>query len=179
MCNGFVEMFVRRGAARVRNTRLLERRDLRLALSLLTNSNESQSVFFILAPQQHFNVLCLRFNASVGLLFHHVFQRSLVILVVGSGRKQLPEQQRGTANAEPIAGMYGWFVFFQESMCPSSNKNRREVLDPAFVRPGRFDRSTKVNLPDVHGRERILRLHAKKVPGFTERKGINDKRPGR
>ncbi|MEQ1842072.1 MAG: AAA family ATPase, partial [Verrucomicrobiales bacterium] len=41
--------------------------------------------------------------------------------------------------------------------------NRPDVLDPALLRPGRFDRQITVNLPDVKGREEILRVHAKKV----------------
>ena len=42
--------------------------------------------------------------------------------------------------------------------------NRPDVLDPALLRPGRFDRRVVVGLPDVRGREEILRVHAKKVP---------------
>lgn len=41
--------------------------------------------------------------------------------------------------------------------------NRPETLDPALLRPGRFDRRVPVNLPDLAGREAILRLHAKKI----------------
>jgi cell division protease FtsH len=41
--------------------------------------------------------------------------------------------------------------------------NRPEILDPALLRPGRFDRQVLVDRPDVKGRERILRLHAKKI----------------
>ncbi|MEZ7957891.1 MAG: ATP-dependent zinc metalloprotease FtsH [Rubritalea sp.] len=41
--------------------------------------------------------------------------------------------------------------------------NRPDVLDPALLRPGRFDRQVRVNLPDVVGREQILVVHAKKV----------------
>ncbi len=41
--------------------------------------------------------------------------------------------------------------------------NRPDVLDPALLRPGRFDREVRVNLPDVVGREQILAVHAKKV----------------
>jgi cell division protease FtsH len=41
--------------------------------------------------------------------------------------------------------------------------NRPDVLDPALLRPGRFDRQVTVNLPDVRGREEILKVHAKKV----------------
>lgn len=41
--------------------------------------------------------------------------------------------------------------------------NRVDVLDPALLRPGRFDRQVVVNLPDVHGREQILAVHARKI----------------
>ena len=42
--------------------------------------------------------------------------------------------------------------------------NRPDVLDPALLRPGRFDRQVVVDLPDVKGREGILRVHARKLP---------------
>jgi cell division protease FtsH len=42
--------------------------------------------------------------------------------------------------------------------------NRPDVLDPALLRPGRFDRRVVVSLPDVRGREEILRVHTRKIP---------------
>ena len=42
--------------------------------------------------------------------------------------------------------------------------NRPDVLDPALLRPGRFDRRVVVNRPDVRGREEILRVHTRKIP---------------
>ena len=42
--------------------------------------------------------------------------------------------------------------------------NRPDVLDPALLRPGRFDRQVEVPNPDVNGREQILKVHAEKVP---------------
>jgi cell division protease FtsH len=45
-----------------------------------------------------------------------------------------------------------------------SATNRPDVLDPALLRPGRFDRQVVVPLPDVRGREKILEVHARKVP---------------
>jgi cell division protease FtsH len=42
--------------------------------------------------------------------------------------------------------------------------NRADVLDPALLRPGRFDRQVTVDLPERHGREAILRIHARNVP---------------
>ena len=45
-----------------------------------------------------------------------------------------------------------------------SATNRPDVLDPALLRPGRFDRQVVVSLPDIKGREKILRVHMKRVP---------------
>ena len=42
--------------------------------------------------------------------------------------------------------------------------NRPDVLDPALLRPGRFDRQVVVPLPDIRGREAILKVHMRKVP---------------
>jgi len=42
--------------------------------------------------------------------------------------------------------------------------NRPDVLDPALLRPGRFDRQVVVGLPDIRGREQILKVHVRKVP---------------
>ncbi len=51
----------------------------------------------------------------------------------------------------------------QEGVIIIAATNRPDVLDPALLRPGRFDRQITVSLPDVNGREEILRVHAKKV----------------
>jgi cell division protease FtsH len=45
--------------------------------------------------------------------------------------------------------------------------NRPDVLDPALLRPGRFDRQVVVSLPDIRGREQILKVHMRKVPLST------------
>ncbi len=58
--------------------------------------------------------------------------------------------------------------------------NRPDVLDPALLRPGRFDRQVVVDLPDIRGREGILRVHAKKLPltGDVELKAVAKGTPG-
>jgi cell division protease FtsH len=52
----------------------------------------------------------------------------------------------------------------QEGIIIIAATNRPDVLDPALLRPGRFDRQVVVPLPDVRGREQILRVHMRKVP---------------
>ena len=67
-------------------------------------------------------------------------------------------------------------------LLPSPLQNRPDILDPALLRPGRFDRQVIVGRPDLRGREAILKVHArnkpladdvdlkiiaKKTPGFT------------
>ena len=65
--------------------------------------------------------------------------------------------------------------------------NRPDVLDPALLRPGRFDRRVVVSRPDVRGREEILRVHTRKIPLGRRRRslgsgsrntGILRRRPG-
>ena len=51
----------------------------------------------------------------------------------------------------------------QEGVIIIAATNRPDVLDPALLRPGRFDRQVTVSLPDVNGREQILGVHAKKI----------------
>ena len=46
--------------------------------------------------------------------------------------------------------------------------NRPDILDPALLRPGRFDRQVYVTLPDIRGREQILGVHMRKVPSGTD-----------
>ncbi|MBM3223532.1 MAG: ATP-dependent zinc metalloprotease FtsH, partial [Candidatus Tectomicrobia bacterium] len=51
----------------------------------------------------------------------------------------------------------------RKGVCLLAATNRPEILDPALLRPGRFDRQVLVDRPDLRGREEILRLHASKV----------------
>jgi len=142
-CSGsdFVEMFVGRGAARVRKT--FERASK-------------------IAP-------CI------------IFIDELDALGKSRGGEIMGMQMRSNDEAEQtlnqlLACMDG--LDSKRGICVLAATNRREVLDPALIRPGRFDRIIKVTLPDASGRERILRVHAKKLPGFQECNGVDPSRQG-
>mmetsp|Transcript_10332 Transcript_10332/g.13078 ORF Transcript_10332/g.13078 Transcript_10332/m.13078 type:complete len:654 (-) Transcript_10332:56-2017(-) len=143
-CSGsdFVEMFVGRGAARVRKT--FERAAK-------------------LAP-------CIIFIDEIDALGKS-----------RSGGEMMGMQMRSNDEAEQtlnqlLACMDG--LDTKKGICVLAATNRKEVLDQALIRPGRFDRIIKVNLPDVKGRENILRVHAQKLPGFKEGKGVDGNRLG-
>ena len=61
------------------------------------------------------------------------------------------------------AGYSNYITYKAVANFPFAATNRPESLDPALTRPGRFDRRVPVELPDLEGREAILKVHAKKV----------------
>ena len=142
-CSGsdFVEMFVGRGAARVRKTFARAAK---------------------MAP-------CIIFIDELDAL-----GKSRSMGGLGASLRSNDEAEQ-TLN-QLLACMDG--LDSSRGVCVLAATNRREILDPALVRPGRFDRIIKVELPNAAGRERILRVHAKKLPGFTEGEGVDEKRPG-
>ena len=87
----------------------------------------------------------------------------------GTGKTLLARAVAGEAGCPffPISGsdfveMDGFTG--NESVIVIAATNRRDILDPALLRPGRFDRQIVVGYPDVKGREEILRVHAKNKP---------------
>ncbi|NUN47451.1 MAG: ATP-dependent zinc metalloprotease FtsH [Candidatus Brocadiae bacterium] len=78
--------------------------------------------------------------------------------VAGFGRGD--EEREQTLNAI-LVEMDGFDT--DDSVIVMAASNRPDVLDPALLRPGRFDREIALDLPDVKGREEILRVHARKV----------------
>jgi len=142
-CSGsdFVEMFVGRGAARIRKT----------------FSRASK-----IAP-------CIMFIDEIDAL-----GKSRAEDTLGFHMKSNDESER-TLN-QLLACMDG--LDSKRGICVLAATNRREVLDSALTRPGRFDRIIKVDLPEKLGRERILRVYSKKLPNFQEGKGVDEKRIG-
>ncbi len=55
------------------------------------------------------------------------------------------------------------FFGMREGVIIIAATNRPDVLDPALLRPGRFDRQVVVSNPDIIGREKILKVHVKKI----------------
>lgn len=141
-CSGsdFVEMFVGRGAARVR--KLFERATR-------------------MAP-------CIIFIDELDALGK---ARDSGNAFVGSRGNDEAEQ---TLN-QLLACMDG--LDSNKRICVLAATNRKEVLDTALIRPGRFDRIVTLRLPDAKGRENILRVHARKLPGFREGQGVDERRP--
>ena len=78
----------------------------------------------------------------------------------GAGIGQGNDEREQTLNAL-LVEMDGFDT--QEGVIIIAATNRPDVLDPALLRPGRFDRQITVSLPDVKGREEILKVHAKKI----------------
>jgi len=78
----------------------------------------------------------------------------------GSGMGGGHDEREQTLNAL-LVEMDG--IETQEGVIIIAATNRKDVLDPALLRPGRFDREVRVNLPDVRGREQILQVHIRNV----------------
>ncbi len=78
----------------------------------------------------------------------------------GSGWGGGHDEREQTLNAM-LVEMDGFDT--DEKLIVIAATNRPDVLDPALLRPGRFDREIYIDLPDLHAREKILKVHAKKV----------------
>jgi ATP-dependent metalloprotease FtsH len=143
-CSGsdFVEMFVGRGAARVRQ--LFERAQKLAPCIIFVDELDA-----------------LGKSRDFGGGFGGAFQRS-------------NDEAEQTLN-QLLACMDG--LDSSRQICVLAATNRQEVLDPALIRPGRFDRIVKLELPNAAGREKILRVHTSKLPGFVEGSGLDTDRP--
>ena len=78
----------------------------------------------------------------------------------GSGLGGGHDEREQTLN-QLLVEMDGFGV--NEGIIVMAATNRKDILDPAILRPGRFDRRIPVELPDLKGREAILKVHAKKI----------------
>jgi len=133
-------------------------------------AGEAHVPFFSLSGSEFVEMFVGVGAARVRDLFAQAEQRAPCIIfideldAIGKTRVSSPlgthEEREQTLN-QLLAEMDGFDA--RKGIIVMSATNRPEVLDPALLRPGRFDRRVVVDRPDVQGREAILRLHARTV----------------
>ena len=133
-------------------------------------AGEAHVPFFSLSASEFVEMFVGVGAARVRDLFAQAEQRAPCIIfideldAIGKTRVSSPlgthEEREQTLN-QLLAEMDGFDA--RKGIIVMSATNRPEVLDPALLRPGRFDRRVVVDRPDVQGREAILRLHARTV----------------
>src|SRR5687768_13053232 len=133
-------------------------------------AGEAKVPFFSLSGSEFVEMFVGVGAARVRDLFGQAEQKAPCIVFIdeldalGKVRIQTPmgshEEREQTLN-QLLAEMDGFDA--RKGVIIMGATNRPEVLDPALLRPGRFDRQVLVDKPDVRGREEILRIHAKTV----------------
>lgn len=137
-------------------------------------AGEAQVPFFYISASEFIELFVGLGAARMRDLFHQAREKAPAIVfideidAIGQSRSGAAGFQMGS-NAEQeqtlqqlLTEMDGFEANTGVIIVAASN--RPEVLDPALLRPGRFDRQIQVNLPEVKGREEILKIHARNVP---------------
>jgi cell division protease FtsH len=133
-------------------------------------AGEAKVPFFSLSGSEFVEMFVGVGAARVRDLFSQAEQKAPCIIFIdeldalGRARVQSPmgshEEREQTLN-QLLAEMDGFDS--RKAIIIMAATNRPEVLDPALLRPGRFDRQVLVDKPDVKGREEVLRIHTKQV----------------
>jgi cell division protease FtsH len=133
-------------------------------------AGEAKVPFFSLSGSEFVEMFVGVGAARVRDLFSQAEQKAPCIIFIdeldalGRARVQSPmgshEEREQTLN-QLLAEMDGFDS--RKAIIIMAATNRPEVLDPALLRPGRFDRQVLVDKPDVKGREEVLRIHTKEV----------------
>ena len=133
-------------------------------------AGEAKVPFFSLSGSEFVEMFVGVGAARVRDLFHQAEQKAPCIIFIdeldalGRARVQSPmgshEEREQTLN-QLLAEMDGFDS--KKAIIIMAATNRPEVLDPALLRPGRFDRQVLVDKPDVKGREEVLRIHTRQV----------------
>ena len=133
-------------------------------------AGEAKVPFFSLSGSEFVEMFVGVGAARVRDLFSQAEQKAPCIIFIdelaalGRARVQSPmgshEEREQTLN-QLLAEMDGFDS--RKAIIIMAATNRPEVLDPALLRPGRFDRQVLVDKPDINGREAVLRIHTKQV----------------
>jgi cell division protease FtsH len=133
-------------------------------------AGEAKVPFFSLSGSEFVEMFVGVGAARVRDLFNQAEQKAPCIIFIdeldalGRARVQSPmgshEEREQTLN-QLLAEMDGFDS--RKAIIIMAATNRPEVLDPALLRPGRFDRQVLVDKPDIKGREEVLRIHTKNV----------------
>ena len=133
-------------------------------------AGEAKVPFFSLSGSEFVEMFVGVGAARVRDLFSQAEQKAPCIIFIdeldalGRARVQSPmgshEEREQTLN-QLLAEMDGFDS--RKAIIIMAATNRPEVLDPALLRPGRFDRQVLVDKPDINGREEVLRIHTKQV----------------
>ena len=133
-------------------------------------AGEAKVPFFSLSGSEFVEMFVGVGAARVRDLFNQAEQKAPCIIFIdeldalGRARQQGPmgshEEREQTLN-QLLAEMDGFDS--RKAIIIMAATNRPEVLDPALLRPGRFDRQVLVDKPDIKGREEVLRIHTKNV----------------
>ena len=107
----------------------------------------------------NFNLVVKKLKANPKVIF--IDEIDAVARRRGTGMGGGHDEREQTLN-QLLVEMDGFGV--NEGIIVMAATNRKDILDPAILRPGRFDRNVIVGRPDVGGREEILKVHAKNKP---------------
>ena len=99
---------------------------------------------------------------EAGVPFFSISGSNFVEMFVGVGASRVRDLFEQAKKNAPCVEMDGFGV--NEGIIVMAATNRVDILDPAILRPGRFDRKVAVGRPDVKGREEILKVHTKNKP---------------
>ena len=133
-------------------------------------AGESQVPFFSISGSEFVEMFVGMGASKVRDLFNQAKEKAPCIVFIDEidaiGQKRSGGQYGGNDEREQtlnqlLVEMDGFGS--NEGVIVMAATNRPDILDPALLRPGRFDRQIYVGLPDIKGREEILKVHAKKI----------------
>src|SRR3989344_2802199 len=125
-----------------------------------------KGVLLMGAPGTGKTLLARAVAGEAGVPFFHMSGSEFVEMFVGVGASRVRDLFKMAKRSAPAIIFIDEIDGFEphESVIVMAGTNRPDVLDPALLRPGRFDRRVILDNPDINDREAILKLHSQKKP---------------